>query len=259
MRTGFIVKSSRLLRQALLLGGVLLLNALSGCASDGNDEQVSARVLYEKAKTSMEYGQFETAIGHFESLESRFPFSAYALQAQLALAYAYYRFGQPDRAIVQADRFIRMNPTHPNVDYAYYLKGLANFEREKGFFDSWFPRDPADFELKPLQDAFHDFGKLVERFPSSVYAADAHRRMIYLRNELAEHEIKVAEFYLKRKAYIAAANRANGVLELFSETHSTQRALEILAEAYNNVNLPDQAAITNQVLMFNKTATTTDK
>lgn len=217
--------------------------ALAGC-SGGKDLDLltadeDARQLYERASSALNGARFDIAIQQFQSLEARYPFSPYALQGQLDMAYAYFRNNRPEEAISEADRFIRFNPTHPNVDYAYYIKGLSNFAHRKRFLHKWFPRDPSQFDQQALHDAFNDFSQLVRRFPNSKYAADAHQRLIFIRNLLANHEIKVANYYLGRKAWVAAANRANNVLQTFHDTAANEAALAILVRSYRELGLTE--------------------
>lgn len=219
----------------------LLAATLVGCGGGKDLELLTsnedARQLYEQASSALKGARFDVAVQYFQSLEARYPFSPYALQGQLDMAYAYFRNNRPEEAISEADRFIRFNPTHPNVDYAYYIKGLANFSHRKGFLHGWFPRDPANFDQKALHDAFNDFSQLVRRFPDSQYAPDAHQRMIFIRNLLARHEIHVANHYLQRKAWVAAANRANDVLENFGNTPANEDALVVLVKSYRELGL----------------------
>lgn len=227
---------------------------MAGC-SDGPKEDPFAdwtpKDFYDEARRALDSGEFQTAIENLESLEARFPFSSYARQAQLDVAYAYYKFEEPDSAIAAADRFLRINPRDPNVDYAWYLKGLANFSRGAGFLESWFPRDVSQHDTKTLKDAIQDFSTLVRRFPDSKYAGDAYMRLVYLRNKLAEHEIHVAEYYLKRKAWLAAAKRAQYTLENYQQTPAARRALEIMITAYSELDLPQLVADAEQVLNAN--------
>lgn len=229
---------------------------LSACSDDPTRQDPyadwTAKDFYEEARRSLDAAEFQTAIGHLESLEARFPFSAYARQAQLDVAYAYYKFEEPDSAIAAADRFLRLNPRDPHIDYAWYLKGLANFTRGAGFLDSWFPRDLAKHDTRTIKDSIQDFSTLVRRFPDSKYAGDAYKRLVYLRNELAQHEIHVAEYYLKRKAWLAAAKRAQYTLEHYQQTPSSRRALEIMVKAYEELGLSDLLADARQVLQTNR-------
>lgn len=238
--------------KATLLGlsATLLLSACGGKELDLVTSDEDARELYQRASNAMDGARHDLAINIFKKLESRYPFSPYALQAQLDLAYSYLLYGQPERAVTEADRFIRFNPTHPHVDYAYYIKGVAN-SGTKRFLSSWYPRNPAAFEKQPLEDAFTAFSQLVNRYPGSRYAVDARQRMVYLRNILAEHEIDVARHYLEKGAWVAAANRANYVLTHFARTPSSREALSVLSQAYQNLELPDAAADARRILEVN--------
>lgn len=228
---------------------------LAGCSDDPSRSDPyadwSAEDFYSEAKRSLAAAEFQTAINHLESLEARFPFSAYAKQAQLDVAYAYYKFEEPDSAIAAADRFIRLNPRDSHVDYAWYLKGLANFTRGQGFLDSWFPRNLAEHDTKTIKDAMQDFSTLIRLYPDSIYSGDAYKRLIYLKNELAEHEITVAEYYLKREAWLAAAKRAQYVIEHYQQTPSSRHALQILVKAYSELKLTELATDAQRILAAN--------
>ena len=229
---------------------------VSACSDDPTKQDPyadwTAKDFYKEAKRSLAAGEFQTAIENLESLEARFPFSSYAKQAQLDVAYAYYKFEEPDSAIAAADRFLRLNPRDPHVDYAWYLKGLANFNRGVGFLDSWFPRDVAKHDTKTLKDSLQDFSTLVRRFPDSKYAGDAYKRLVFLRNKLAEHEIYVAEYYIERQAWLAAAKRAQYTIEQYQQTPSSRRAIEIMVQAYAELNLPDLLGDAQLVLEANR-------
>lgn len=207
--------------------------------------------LYARVKNNADNARFEIAVRYFEELETRYPFSPNSLQARLDLAYAYVLYGFSAEAVSEADKFIRFNPTHEHVDYAYYIRGVANFGQRKQFMDGWFPRHPADFEVTPLRDAFNDFAHLLRNYPNSRYAADARQRMIHLRNIFAAHEIHVAEYYMRRKAWVAAANRANIVLQQYAETPSNRDALAVLLRAYRALELDTAAADTERILRLN--------
>jgi outer membrane protein assembly factor BamD len=234
---------------------ILLALTLGGCAEKDADILTAdddAKNLYKRASQSLDAGRLELAIQYFHILESRYPFSPYALQAQLDLAYAYYRYDKAEEVISEADRFIRFNPTHPNVDYAYYIKALANFKQRTSFLERWFPRNSADYNQKPLQDSFNDFATLLRKFPHSKYAADARLRMIFLKQKMAEYEIRIAQYYLRRKAWIAAANRANYVLQYYYDTPHNEEALVIMAKSYRELKLkePEQNALKTLRLNF---------
>jgi len=232
-----------------------LVASLTGCAYFGKDTDPtkgwSAAKLYAEAKDALDSGNYEQAIELFETLEARYPFGRYAQQAQLEVAYAYYKFEEPDSAIAAADRFVKLHPKSPHVDYAHYLKGLTNFNRGKGFMSSILPRDPATKDPTPLLNAFEDFGIIVKNYPNSRYAEDARKRMVFLRNELAEHELNVADYYMRRGAYIAAANRAKYVLENYQGSTSVPLALKTIIKAYRKLELYDLAEDALKVLRTN--------
>ncbi|HEY3487115.1 MAG TPA: outer membrane protein assembly factor BamD [Gammaproteobacteria bacterium] len=221
---------------------VLLALMLGGCAEKDPDALTAnddAKHLYQRATKALKGMQFDSAIQYFQILESRYPFSPYALQAQLDLAYSYYLHDKPEEAISEAERFIRFNPTHANVDYAYYIKALANFKQDTGPLERWVPRNSADYNQKPLQDAFNDFAVLLKKFPDSKYAEDSRKRMIFLKHKMAENEIHVAQYYLRREAWVAAVSRANYVLRYFYDTPYNEEALVIMAKSYRALKLPE--------------------
>lgn len=234
--------------------GLALMLWLAACSTVEKDPTAdwSAKDFYEEARAALNAGEFQTAIKHLETLEARFPFDPYAKQAQLDVAYSYYKFDEPETAIGAVQRFIRLHPRDPHIDYALYLKGLINFNRGKGLLDEWFPHDPSKHDMQVLQNAFNDFAQLVKRFPDSRYAGDAYQRMIYLRNKMAENEIDNAEFYVKRKTWLAAANRAKAVIEKYPHSIWRNRALEILVQSYSEMGLDDLARDTRRVLEMNQ-------
>jgi outer membrane protein assembly factor BamD len=239
--------SSYLLVILLLLGG--------GCSllPEQIDETKdwSASQLYSEAKERLNEKNYEKAIEYFEILEARYPFGRYAQQAQLEIAYAYYKYDEPDLAIAAADRFIKIYPRHENVDYAWYLKGLINYSRGKNLVDKLLPQDPSERDTFTMRAAYDDFDQLVQRFPASIYAADAAQRMIYLRNNLAEYEIHVAEYYMRRKAYVAAANRGEYVVENYQRTPAVEQALVIMVRAYRALGIHELEADSLRVLRLN--------
>ncbi len=221
-----------------------------GCATTSEDElaDLSANELYQRAKDAMNASDFETAINTFEKLEARYPFGKYAQQAQLEIAYAYYKFDEPDSAIAAADRFIRNNPGNAHLDYAYYLKGLSNYTRGISIVDRISKRDPSERDTRALRDAFSDFTTLVQKFPDSRYAEDSRKRLVYLHNQLAEYEIKVARYYMRREAWVAAVNRARYVIENYQRTPAAREALQVLVVAYTRMGMTDLAADARRVL-----------
>lgn len=233
----------------------IALTLVSGCAFWKKEEDKtrdwSAERLYEEAKLNMGNGDYETAIDFYQKLESRFPFGTLAQQAQLDIAYAYYKFDEPASAIAAADRFIKLHPRHPNVDYAYYLKGLVHFKQGRSFLDRFFPRDMSLRDPGAVRESFDAFSELVRRFPDSKYAEDASQRMVYLKNMLAQNEIHIANYYMRRGAYVAAANRARHVVENFQRTPAVPEALAVMAKAYTVMGLDELAADSVRVLRLN--------
>ena len=210
--------------------------------------------LYSEAAAELAAGNYTRAIEYYEKLEAHYPFGRYAMQSLLDVAYAHYKAGEPESAIAAADRFIKLYPQHPYVDYAYYLKGIVNYNRSVGFLDRYLPTDPSQRDPGSALDAFQDFAKLVRLFPDSKYAPDAHQRMVFLRNNLAKNEIHVARYYMKRQAYVAAANRCKYVIEHYQRTSAVEDALEIMINAYKNLGEDKLAADAERVLTLNRQA-----
>lgn len=236
----------RLLAACLLLA----LLALAGCSSRNYDPTAdwSKERLYEEAKLALESAEFQQAIDYFETLEARYPFGPLALQAQLEIAYAYYRFGEHESAISAADRFIKLHPTHEGAAYAYYLRGLVRYNQGRTFLHNVFPRDMAQMDQQRLRKAFSDFRQVVAEHPDSRYADDARQRLIYLRNRMAAHELSVARFYYSRSAYTAVVNRVDYLLGHYDGTPAVADALALQARAYEALGMPDLAADTRRVL-----------
>lgn len=243
------------MRTANFVSVFLILLFTAGCSwlpkPKDETEGWSASRIYSEAKTDLKEGDYEQAIKYFEILESRYPFGRYAQQAQIEVAYAYYKYDEPESAIAAADRFIKLHPRHPNVDYAYYLKGLVNFNRNSGFVERIFPQDPSTRDPASARQAFLDFRELVQKYPDSRYALDASKRMYYLRNMLAKHEVNVAKYYLRRGALVAAADRAKYVVEHYDGALVMPDALTALAEAYRRMGLDKLAQDADRVLNAN--------
>jgi outer membrane protein assembly factor BamD len=236
----------------LALSMLALLLGVSGCRKDKEFQgEISAEDLYAQANKSLSSGNWGRAIAAYKALQTRYPFGRYTEQSMIDLSYAYFKAGEPENALSTLDRFIRTYPTHPNVDYAYYLKGLVNYEQNLGFLEKMMPNRVRDRDQSMARDAFLDFSELIRRFPDSRYVPDARQRMIFLRNNLAAYEIVVAEFYLRREAYIAAANRARYALETYPNTPQTAEALVVLHRAYTELDLPDLAEGSMTVLALN--------
>ncbi len=211
----------------------------------------SAEKLYREAKESLDGGQYDLAIKHYETLESRFPYGRFAQQAQLEVAYAYYKQNEQASAVAAIDRFVKLHPNHPNVDYAYYLKGLAYFNGDLGLFGNISRQDPSERDPKSARDSFDAFKGLVQRFPESKYTPDALARMKYLVNALASHEVHVARYYMKRGAYVAAANRAQYAVQNYPEAPAMEEALLIMVRAYDALGMPVLRDDTERVLRKN--------
>jgi outer membrane protein assembly factor BamD len=231
----------------------LLSLALSACSSSPEDDitltKSSPEVLYSQARTSMELGNYSKAVRSLEALDSRYPFGPHKTQVQLDLIYAYYKLDDPASGIANIDRFIRLNPTHKDIDYVYYMRGLVNMQSDNYMFHDMLNIDRTDRDPKAAQDAFKDFDRLVKSYPNSKYALDAQKRMLFLKNRLANYSIKVAEYYIKMNAWSAAAVRAQSVLESYPGTPSTERALEIMATAYEELS---QEKLKEHVLLVMK-------
>lgn len=221
---------------------IILVLLLSGCGllPEQPDEtrDWSAARLYSEAKDELSVGNFERSIELFEKLESRYPFGVYAQQAQMEVAYAYYRLEDQPQALAAVERFIRLHPDHPHVDYMYYLRGLINFNDKVSIFDFISKQDPSERDPKAARDAFDAFKQLAQRFPDSIYTADAIARMKYLVNALAQHEVHVANYYYRRGAYLAAANRAQQAVRDYRDAPAIEEALFVMVQSYDALGLP---------------------
>jgi len=242
----------KILKYALVF---LLGIALIGCA--GNDElpdvaaDTGEQQIYEQAQRYLRSSNWDLAVRSLQLLESRYPFGKYAEQAQLELIYAHYNGYEQEAAVEAADRFIRLHPAHPNVDYAYYMKGLAAYSANEDLFSRFLPTDASERDTSQAKEAFAEFNQLVTRFPDSPYAADARARMLHLRNLLARHEIIVANYYFRRGAYLAAANRGRYVVENFQRTPAVADGLAVMAQGYILLGLDDLAEDAIKTLALN--------
>jgi outer membrane protein assembly factor BamD len=232
---------------------VMLAVSGSGCKAhrEKQEKKITPEALYKKAHKSLENYDFNGAIKTYEQLTARFPFTDEARQARLDLIYAYYRAGEGESATDAADTFIRENPTHPRVDYAWYVKGLVDFERSPNAIERLFHADLTKRPPSTARKAFAAFKTVVEQFPKSDYAHDSLQRMIYLRNRLASYEVHVAQFYYKRGAYVAAAQRAKSAIEQYDGAPAIRDALVIMIESYDKLNLQPLAANAREVYQAN--------
>ncbi|MCC2605652.1 outer membrane protein assembly factor BamD [Planctobacterium marinum] len=229
-------------RRALI--SLLFTAVLAACSSSPDDEELAiankgAEALYEDAKAAMEIGNYSNAATILSALDSRYPFGPFSSQVQLDLIYSYFKSGKNDEALATIDRFTRLNPNHSDVDYAYYMRGIVNMEFDKNFFQEIFNLDRADRDTSKAREAFNDFNNLIFKFPESKYAADAKKRMVFIKDRLARYELAIARYYIKREAYVAAANRGQYIVENFSDTVHVQTALEIMVECYDLLGLEE--------------------
>jgi len=231
------------MRSLAVIAVLFLATVLSGCGllPEQKDETSgwSANKLYAEAKEALNDGSYDKSIKYFEKLESRFPYGRYAQQAQIEVAYAYWKSGEPASAITACDRFIKLHPNHPNVDYVFYLRGLINFNEDLGIFGSISRQDMSERDPKGARESFDAFRELVTRFPDSKYTADGRARMKYLVNALASHEVNVARYYMKRGAYLAAVNRAQYAIQNYPEAPAIEEALFIMVKAYDLIGMND--------------------
>ena len=214
-------------------------------------ETWTAERLYAEAKGALDSGYYTKAIENYEKLETRFPFGIYAQQAMLDLAYAYYKNEDHDSSVATSNRFIKLYPQNQHVDYAYYLKGLANFNRGKGLAERFIDIDSSQRDPGAALQSFQDFSEMIKRFPESEYVEDARQRMTYLRNNLAQHEVHVATYYMRRGAFVAAANRARYVVENYPRTPAIPDALVLMAKAYKVLEMNDLSQDAIRVLQLN--------
>jgi outer membrane protein assembly factor BamD len=231
------------MRSLAVIAALFLATLVAGCGllPDLKDETAgwSANKLYTEAKEALNDGAYEKSIKYYEKLESRYPYGRYAQQAQIDIAYAYWKSDEPASAVAACDRFIKLHPNHPNVDYVYYLRGLVNFNEDLGILGLISQQDMTERDPKGARESFDAFKELVIRFPDSKYAPDAILRMKYLVNALASLEVHVARYYMKRNAYVAAINRAQYALINYPEAPATEEALYIMVKAYDLMGMDD--------------------
>ena len=246
-----------------LLAALVLSLTVSGCSSipffgNDDDEEVDIEAIdtteervYSQAQRALRSSNFSVAIEQLELLEARFPFGRFAEQAQLELIYAHYLTQDMDSARANADRFIRLHPNHPNVDYDYYLKALSAYRYQESLLDRLFSSDPASRDMAPLRESYSELATLLNEFPNSQYAADARQRMLQLRELLARAEIFAADYYLRRGAFVAAANRGTFIIENYPDTEARADALAVMVEAYYKLGREEEANRSLRVLALN--------
>lgn len=225
---------------------------LMACSSSKPDvESVPEPDLYAKANQELETGNIRSSITILEELDKAYPFGPYSQQVQLDLIYAYYKSGDLAVAIASIDRFLKLNPTHPNVDWVIYMRGLTNMALDDNLIQGFFDVNRADRDPSYAKAAFKDFNYLVGSYPYSAYSYDAEKRLISLKDRLAEHQFKVAQYYTARGAYVAVVNRVNDMLITFPDTDAAKHGLVLMRNAYNQLGLPDEVEKTNQIIKAN--------
>ena len=235
---------------------IIILALLQGCAIFDKTETdpyktMTEAELYNEGSIFLNNADIPQAAALFELLEIRYPFSRYAQQSVLDLAYAYYDFGNKDDAIAECDRFIDLYPNHPNLDYAYYIRALSNLEKEQPFFQEILGQDISKYDVTRLRNSYNDFLLIANKFQGSKYAEDARNRLVFLRNNMAKHEVYVASYYLKIGAHVASSERAKYMLENYPGTPAAEEALIILINSYNKLKMYDLAQETADVLLAN--------
>jgi len=226
---------------------------LFGCAGNTEDETIgwSAQRLYGEAKDAMSSKDWPRAVKYLEKLEARYPYGRFAQQAQLEIAYCHYKDGERASAVAAVDRFIKMYPNHSSADYAWYLKGLINFNDQYGILSNLTTPDMSDRDPKSSRESFNAFREVVGRYPDSKYAADATLRMRYLVNALASHEVHVARYYMKRGAYLAAANRSQYAIRHYAQAPAIEEAVFVLVLAYDRLGMSDLRDAADRVMRSN--------
>lgn len=256
------IKSNENFTMRLILLLLLASTTLGGCSwmpfvgDDDKDktsetEGYSEKDFYDVIQRNLRNSRWEDAITNLQALEAQFPFGTYAEQAQLELVYAYHKSADYEQAMAAADRFIRLHPRHPNVDYAYYIKGLSQLKTSRSVLGSFMPTDVTSRDPGAARDSFATFSEMLKLYPNSSYAPDARQRMVYLRNLLARAEINAANYYFERGAYVAAANRGRYVVENFQQTPAVPDGLAVMAEAYHLLGKDELAQDAIRVLVAN--------
>ena len=246
------------MKAKILLINLVIMTLLSGCSYWENvlkekdpTEGMSAAQIYAQGKDFLDMQDYPNSIKYFDILEARYPFGTYSTQAMLDLAYAHYAYGQRDEAIVETNRFIRLYPNHPSVDYAFYLRALSNFDKDTNIFTEIFQYDSSKYDTTKLKSSFNDFTIIVNRFPKSKYADDSINRLSYLKNKMAAHELYIAQYYSKRLAHIAAIERLKYLFSNYGGTPSSEPGLVLLVYSYNELGIYDLAYDSARVLVRN--------
>ncbi|MDV7105244.1 outer membrane protein assembly factor BamD [Vibrio sp. TH_r3] len=234
------------------LSSLLALSLLFGCSS--SDEivpDVPASELYIDAQSSLQSGNWLTAIEKLEALDSRYPFGPYSEQVQLDLIFAYYKNDDLPLALATIERFTRLNPTHNRMDWVLYMRGLSHMAQDQNYMHSVLNIDRSDRDPEPVKAAFTDFKRLLQRYPNSAFSADSQKRMYALKNRLANYDLASADFYLRKEAWIAAINRCQELQKTYPDTKAARQSLEIQLEAYQQLGLTESAERTKQLMELN--------
>ena len=235
-----------------VLASLLPVFFIAGCNSDGPVVEQPEKTYYDLAQRRMKANNFFSAIESLEAIESRYAFGRYAEQAQSELIYAFFMNGEDEASHEAAEKFIRLNPRHPNIDYAYFMRGIASYTRDKGMFARVFKSDLSNRDISGAKQAFSELSEFLTRFPQSQYAPYASQRLIYLRSLIAKNELVAADYYMKRKAYVAALRRAKYVIENIPNTSETMRALKVARECYKELGYFELMDDIDEVINANK-------
>lgn len=248
-----MIKRKNLFSAITVTFAIITLTACSSVEDEQRElvENQGESALYRQAKTSLESGSFATAATLLSNIDSRFPFGPLSHQVQLDLIYAYYKSGDVEQTLATIDRFVRLNPNHADVEYALFMRGVTNMEQDSNLFQTVVGVDRSDRDPSKSKEAFEDFRRLIEKYPNSKYAPDSKQRMLHIKNRLAKYEIEVGRFYMRRQAWVAAANRGRYVLEYFPDTEQVQPALEIMVASYNELGLDDLKSNAIKTLKLN--------
>lgn len=238
------------MRMKYLVASAILSLALAGCSSDTIPDNPPSE-MYATAQEKLQSGNFRAAITQLEALDNRYPFGPYSQQVQLDLIYAYYKADELPMAQATIERFARLNPTHPNIDYVMYMRGLTDMAFDGNTVQNFFGVDRSDRDPQFARAAFRDFTQLVQNFPQSQYAADAQKRLVYLHNRLANYELSVAQYYTKRGAFVAVVNRVEQMLRDYPDSQATRKALPLMENAYRQLNLSAQADKVKRIIDTN--------
>ena len=239
-------------RMKYLVAAATLSLVLTGCSSNKDvvpDNPPSE--LYATAQQKLQDGNFKGAITQLEALDNRYPFGPYSQQVQLDLIYVYYKSADLPLAQASIDRFMRLNPTHPNIDYVLYMRGLTDMALDDSALQGFFGIDRSDRDPQHAKAAFRDFNQLIQNYPNSQYATDAQKRLTFLKNRLAKHELAVAQYYTKRGAYVAVVNRVEQMLRDYPDTQATRDAVPLMENAYKQLQLNAEADKVAKIIAAN--------